>query len=121
MHVYLMVPGFVGVNENVEPCPTLLDLKLAPDCAITLWSRLSLFVQTTFSPTLTVCEEGANWMFCMSMATVFPPLGDDDVVGVVDAGELDPPLELPLLLLLLPQPAATKAATAMSNVTKRLI
>jgi len=55
------------------------------------------------------------------MATVFPPLGDDDVVGVVDAGELDPPLELPLLLLLLPQPAATKAATAMSNVTKRLI
>jgi hypothetical protein len=57
----------------------------------------------------------------MSMATVFPPLGDDDVVGVVDAGALDPPLELPLLLLLLPQPAATKAATAMSNVTKRLI
>jgi hypothetical protein len=36
VHTYLIVPALSGVNENVPPLPKLLDLKSAPDWAVTL-------------------------------------------------------------------------------------
>ena len=36
VHTYLIVPALSGVNENVPPLPKSLDLKSAPDWAVTL-------------------------------------------------------------------------------------
>src|SRR6266496_3979540 len=75
VHPYWMVPALVGVNENVWPLPKSLDLKLAPDWAVTLWLVESSLVQVTFWPTLTVVAFGSKAMFCILMAT--PPPEDD--------------------------------------------
>ena len=48
VHTYLIVPAFVGVNENVAPLPKLSDLMLSPDWDVTLWSTESSLVQVTF-------------------------------------------------------------------------
>src|SRR4051812_47785852 len=80
VHTYWIVPALVAVNSNEPPLPKSLDLKSAPDCAVTLWSVVSSLTHLTFWPTLTVVALGENWMFCILISASPPP--PDEVVGV---------------------------------------
>jgi hypothetical protein len=71
------VPGLVKVKLKVLP-DSRVELK-APSSAVTVWVTLSLFVQVTLVPTLTVRLFGLKEKFLIE--TLFPLL-----VGVVGVG-----------------------------------
>ena len=77
VHTYWIVPALSGVNEKVPSFPKSLDLKSAPESAVTLWSAESSLVHVTCCPALTVTSLGSKAMFCILIATP-PPLADDD-------------------------------------------
>ena len=51
VQTYAIVPALVGLKVKVPPCPKSLLLKVAPDCAVTLWSTPSSLTQRTVWPT----------------------------------------------------------------------
>ena len=100
------------------PCPKVLDVNVAPDLAVTLWSTESSFVHLMVWPTFAVTDVGLNWMFFIETATVPPPAGA--AAGVLVAGAAAGVLaELLLELeLLLPQPATSAPPSARQAATE---
>src|SRR5919204_385071 len=91
VHTYLIVPALSGVNSNDPPLPKFLDLKSAPESAVTLWSTESSLTHLTFWPTFTVVSLGANWMFCILISTSLLALDDAGALVAVEP----PPLSSP--------------------------
>src|SRR6266508_616375 len=93
--MYLIVPGAVNVLVNVCAGLSVPESNVAPDCAVTVWDKVPVTVQTTGVPMETVRVGGTN---------LRPPVAETSIAVVVaeglavvdDGGDWSaPPLSLP--------------------------